>query len=293
MLSTIRFYHKTLSKILLVGFTCFSFIASMQAYAADLPEIEKKGVITVATEDDYAPFNFMKNGKPDGFHKDLMVEFEKYMGKIKVKQDILPWTGLLASVVQGQYDFGYTGAVVTEERLKVFNFVAPFGSAQHFYVKRSKDNSIKGVADLNGKTFGIQAGSALVTRLPELVALLEKTGGKLGTMVEYQYYPEAYADLANGRLDYVINVEISINDLVAKRGNVFAKGEAVSGPGFLAWPVPKESPALLAHLTKFINEMDKSGKLAELQEKWFGGKFALPKEAITSVEQYRALTGVK
>lgn len=32
---------------------------------------------------------------------------------------------------------------------------------------------------------GVRAGSALLARLPELKAMLEKTGGKLGPVVEY------------------------------------------------------------------------------------------------------------
>ena len=44
-----------LSAVLTVAF-------SYHAVAADLPEIEKSGTLKVATEDDYAPFNFMNNG---------------------------------------------------------------------------------------------------------------------------------------------------------------------------------------------------------------------------------------
>ncbi len=61
--------------------------------------------------------------------------------------------------------------------------------------------------------------------------MLEKTGGKLGPVVEYPSYPEAYADLANKRLDYVINVVISVNDLAKAKPKVFAKGLAVSDRG--------------------------------------------------------------
>ncbi len=45
-----------LSAVLTVAF-------SYHAVAADLPEIEKSGTLKVATEDDYAPFNFMNNGR--------------------------------------------------------------------------------------------------------------------------------------------------------------------------------------------------------------------------------------
>lgn len=193
-----------LSAVLTVAF-------SYHAVAADLPEIEKSGTLKVATEDDYAPFNFMNNGQADGFNKDMLEELRKY-AKFHVDQSILPWTGLLAAVSTGQYDMALTGAVITDERLKVFDFTPPWASAQHYFVKRAGDTSLNTIADLSGKKVGLQAGSALLARLPELKAMLEKTGGKLGPVVEYPSYPEAYADLANKRLDYVINVVISVND---------------------------------------------------------------------------------
>ena len=227
-----------LSAVLTVAF-------SYHAVAADLPEIEKSGTLKVATEDDYAPFNFMNNGQADGFNKDMLEELRKY-AKFHVDQSILPWTGLLAAVSTGQYDMALTGAVITDERLKVFDFTPPWASAQHYFVKRAGDTSLNTIADLSGKKVGLQAGSALLARLPELKAMLEKTGGKLGPVVEYPSYPEAYADLANKRLDYVINVVISVNDLAKAKPKVFAKGLAVSGPGYMAWPIPKNSPQLLA-----------------------------------------------
>lgn len=96
-------------------------------------------------------------------------------------------------------------------------------------------------------------------------------------MVEYQSYPEAYADLANGRLDYVINAVISVNDLVKARPGVFEKGEPVSGNGFVNWPVPKNNPKLLAFMNGFVKHLKESGKLQALQTKWFGESFdALP-----------------
>ncbi len=227
-------------------------------------EIEKSGTLKVATEDDYAPFNFMNNGQADGFNKDMLEELRKY-AKFHVDQSILPWTGLLAAVSTGQYDMALTGAVITDERLKVFDFTPPWASAQHYFVKRAGDTAKYHCRSQRQKV-GLQAGSALLARLPELKAMLEKTGGKLGPVVEYPSYPEAYADLANKRLDYVINVVISVNDLAKAKPKVFAKGLAVSGPGYMAWPIPKNSPQLLAYMTKFMNHMKETGKLAELQK---------------------------
>ena len=258
---------KSLASICLSAVLTVAF--SYHAVAADLPEIEKSGTLKVATEDDYAPFNFMNNGQADGFNKDMLEELRKY-AKFHVDQSILPWTGLLAAVSTGQYDMALTGAVITDERLKVFDFTPPWASAQHYFVKRAGDTSLNTIADLSGKKVGVQAGSALLARLPE-----------------------AYADLANKRLDYVINVVISVNDLAKAKPKVFAKGLAVSGPGYMAWPIPKNSPQLLAYMTKFMNHMKETGKLAELQKKWFGETYDnLPTEAITSPEQFHKLAGL-
>ena len=157
----------------------FTLAFSLHAVAADLPEIEKSGTLKVATEDDYAPFNFMKDGKSEGFNKDMLDELRKY-AKFNINQSILPWTGLLAAVSTGQYDMALTGAVITDERLNVFNFTPPWASAQHYFVKRADDKTLNTIADLSGKKVGVQAGSALLARLPELKAMLEKVGGKIG-----------------------------------------------------------------------------------------------------------------
>lgn len=267
-----------------------AMVFSYQALAADLAQIEKTGTLKVATEDDYAPFNFIRDGKAEGFNKDMLDALRQY-AKFEVSQSILPWTGLLAAVSTGQYDMALTGAIVTDDRLRVFDFTPPWASARHYFVKRTGDNSLNTIADLSGKKVGVQAGSAIVARLPELQAMLEKTGGKLGPVVQYPAYPEAYADLANKRLDYVINVGISVNDLVKAKPKIFAKGLPVSGEGYMSWPVPKDSPQLMAYMTQFINHMRETGKLAELQKKWFGETYdTLPTVPVTSAEQFHQLT---
>jgi polar amino acid transport system substrate-binding protein len=263
------------------------------ASAASLKEIQARGYMTVATEDDYAPFEFVEGGQPKGFHHDVVAELKKY-AKFEIRQEILPWTGLLAAVSTGKYDTAITGSIVSQERLQVFNFVAPIAGATHYYIKRANDNRIKNVADLRDLTVGVQAGSVLLSRLPELDAMLKKTGGKLGKVVEYTSYPEIYEDLANGRLDYAVNGIISVTALVKQRGNVFAMGQPVSGAGFHAWPVPKANEDLLAYLNDFVAHLRTSGKLAELQQKWFGTSFKdLPTEPIRNFEQYKKLAGLE
>jgi polar amino acid transport system substrate-binding protein len=253
--------------------TWFAFdLAAAGAQAASLDEVKKRGYMIVATEDDFRPFEFVKDGKPTGFDNELVDELRKY-APFEIKQEILPWTGLLAGVSTGKYDIAVTAAIITKERKQSLDFTSPIADATHYYVKRKSDNSINAIKDLNGKTVGVQAGSALLGRLPELETMLKNGGGKLGKVVEYTSYPEAYQDLALGRTDYVVNTIINLKTLVAEKPNVFEIGQPVSGKSFPAWAVKKGNAELLAFMNEFIAKQKASGKFAELQKKWFGQDF--------------------
>src|SRR6516165_12685443 len=123
------------------------------ARAASLDEISKRGLI-VATEDDFRPFEFVKDGKPTGFDNELVDDLRKY-APFEIKQEILPWTGLLAGVSTGKYDIAITAAIITKERTQSLDFTSPIADATHYYVKRKSDTSITAIKDLNGKTVGI------------------------------------------------------------------------------------------------------------------------------------------
>ncbi len=267
-------FRKSFSRRLLLGLVAAQFAVPMLGgvlQAASLDEIKKRGLI-VATEDDFRPFEFIKDGKPTGFDNELVEDLRKY-APFEIKQEILPWTGILAGVSTGKYDVAITAAIITKDRKKSLDFTSPIADATHYYVKRKDDKSITSIKDLNGKTVGVQAGSALLARLPELGTMLEKEGGKVGKIVEYTSYPEAYQDLALGRVDYVVNTIINIKTLVAEKPAVFEVGQAVSGRSFPAWAVAKDNTELRDFLNGFIAKEKETGRFAELQKKWFGETF--------------------
>ena len=219
---------RSLSLASLATFALAGFVFSAALQAATLEEIKKRGYMVVVTEDDFRPFEFVKDGKPTGFDNEMLDELRKFV-PFEIRQEIIPWTGLLAGVSTGKYDVAVTAAIITKERVKSLDFAMPIADATHYFVKRKGDDSIKSIADLSGKALGIQAGSALLGRLPELTAKIEATGGKLGKVVQYTSYPEAYQDLALKRTDYVINTIINIKTLVAEKPKVFEVGLPVSG----------------------------------------------------------------
>jgi polar amino acid transport system substrate-binding protein len=162
------------------------------AHATKFDEIQAKGVITVATEDDFKPFEFIVDGKPMGLDHDLLALYRKQV-KFRVDQQIIPWAGLLPGVTTGKYDVALTAVVVTGERAKSLDFTMPIAEATQFYAVRADDVSIKSIADLNGKTVGVQAGGGSFAALSNLRKLLTTSGGSLGRVVQYRSFPVQWA----------------------------------------------------------------------------------------------------
>lgn len=237
------------------------------ARGASLQDIKKRGHMVVATEDDYPPFEFVVDGKPMGYDHELLALLRKTAG-FEIRQEILPWQGILPGVASGKYDVALSAAVITDERAKSLDFTIPISESTMAYVKRTGDASIKSIKDLSGKTLGVQQGGASFQVLPELEAELKKTGGKLGNVVQYGAFSEAYQDLVNRRLDAVIHNIVSLSTLVSEKAAVFEMGQRVGRKSYAAWAVQKNNKELLDFLNAFLTQQKSSGAYKQLQAKW-------------------------
>jgi polar amino acid transport system substrate-binding protein len=253
---------------MIVGSAAAMMMPAVSSRAATLEEIKKRGFMNVATEDDFRPFEFTKDGKPTGYDQELLDMFRKKAG-FEIKQDIIPWTGILPGVSTGKYDAAWTAVLVTQERMKTLDFCAPVAESVDYYLKRKGDKKIQGIKDLSGLPLGVEAGSAMLKLLPQLDDMLKATGGSLGKIVSYQGYPEAYQDLALGRVDYVVNVWLSLQTVAKEKPDTFEVGEAVSKPTYIAYPLVKGNSDLLAMVNDFLLGARKDGSMYALQKKYF------------------------
>ena len=228
--------------------------------------------MVVATEDDFRPFEFVEDGKPTGFDNEMLALFRKTV-PFEVQQQIIPWTGLLPGVTTGKYDAAVTAILVTQERMKALDFCSPVVESIDYYLKRKGDKKIQGIKDLSGLSLGVEAGSAMLKLLPQLDDMLKATGGKLGKIVSYQGYPEAYQDLALGRIDFVVNTRLSLESIAKSKPDTFEVGQAVSKPTYIAWAVQKGNTDLLKLFNDFLLGARKDGSMYALQKKWFDTTF--------------------
>jgi polar amino acid transport system substrate-binding protein len=243
------------------------------ASAATTQEIKSRGYLSVATEDDYTPFEFVSDGVSTGYDNDLLALVRKKIG-VEVKQQIMPWAGILPGVTTGKYDMALTAVLVTDERKKTFDFVSPTCESITYFATK-KGSSVKTGDDLVGKIVGAETGSAMLTDLKAYDEELKKKHGGAGIkqIIEYQSYPEAYQDLGVGRVDAVANTQISLNSLVKTRPDDFVVAQPIGKPTYIAWAVKKGNADVLKMVNDILLELRKDGEMYALQQKWLGATY--------------------
>ncbi len=263
-------HHITVAALLIAGV----------ANADLLEDIKARGEIVIATEARYAPFEMLENGKIVGYDKDLMDEVLKDLPGVKLKQLDLPFTGILAGLSAKRYDFVVTALTINKKRAANYAFTYPVSTASVAILKRKGDDSIKGPLDMAGKLAGLQTGAAqnAVLDAYEKETLIPKKGEGVKRQ-EFTDYNEAYAALASGRVNFVPQAIPNLAPIIKARPGMFEIVEPPFGPPtYYAWAGRKDADS--ASLVKFfsdgIEKLQKNGKMAELQKKWFGFTMDVP-----------------
>jgi polar amino acid transport system substrate-binding protein len=248
--------------------------ASITANADQLADVQKAGVITLATDMHYQPFDFVKDNQHIGFDRDLWLEIGKEL-KVTPKFLDLPWTTTLPGLEAKRFDMVNSPVVVTKERMTKYHFTLPFADATVAFLKRTNEKDVTKPADFAGKHVASQRGTSQQSQLDAYA----KTLNPPAKVSSYLNLTEAYADLANGRIDGAVD-SITLLEAVAKtRPDTFAVVLPSFGPkayfAYLARKGP-DSDSLVAAVDNAIRKIEKDGRMEALQVKWFGAKQDVP-----------------
>ena len=256
------------------------------AQADLLDDIKQKKEIVIATEARYAPFEMLEDGKIVGLGKDILTEVMKGLPGVKVVQLDIPFQGILPGLESKRFDFVATSLTITRDREAKFAFTAPFSDASVAILKRKGDSRINSAKDLQGMIVASQAGAPQIVVLKEYEASVLKptTGHGVKEIKAFIDYNEAYAALAAHRVDAVVQSLPNLAPLVKTRGDTFEIVRPPFGPAtWYAWAGRKDADS--ASLVKFVSDgivqLNKSGKLAQLQTKWLGFSMAVPEQVPT------------
>lgn len=275
------------SNALLAGGMFGLMLSATGAMAVDLAEkIKVDKVFTVATEARFAPFEFVENGEIVGYSADVMAEIMKALPDVKLKRLDLPWQGILPGLAAGRFDYVVTSVTVTPERRKAYHLSAPIADATMAILKRKGDNAIAAPEDIAGKAVGSQAGSAQLAALETFANQLKQSGKDGVSVSSYTDFSEAYADLGAGRIQAVVNSLPNLLEAARQRPDAFEVVLPTFGPKtYFSWAGRNDadSATLNTLIDAELVKLNKSGKLIELQKKWFGASMELP-EALPPVK---------
>ncbi|EJK83664.1 transporter substrate-binding domain-containing protein [Rhizobium rhizogenes] len=268
------------SRILLAGAALAVAMMAPVAHAADLlDKIKTTKVFTVATEARFAPFEFVEGGKIVGYSADIMEDVMKELPGVELKRLDLPWQGILPGLAASRFDYVVTSVTVTPERMNAYHLSVPIADATMAVLKRKGDAEITKPEDIAGKPVGSQAGSAQLAALETFATELKASGKADVTVSTYTDFSEAYADLATGRIHAVVNSLPNLLEAARQRPDIFEVVLPTFGPKtYFSWAGRNDadSTSLNALIDAELIKLNKSGKLAELQKKWFGAPMELP-----------------
>lgn len=271
--------------------TALMSMASVTAAAAAdlLEQIKARGEIIVGTEARYPPFEYVENGQIVGYGVDLFEEVMKGLPGVKVTRLDLPFQGLLPGLQTNKFDAIITSVTVNKQRYDTYRLSLPIADASFAFVKRKGDDSLNDPADLSGRVVGTQAGSAQLAGTEAFSKQLEEQGKEpISGIQTYVDFNEAYADLAAGRTDAVVNSLPNLLYLQTQRGDVFEAVTTTFGaPTYFSWAFRKDedSKALADFIDDQFRKLAEDGTMAELQQKWFGFTMDLPTDALPVPEQ--------
>ena len=239
------------------------------ASAADLATIKARGYLVVATPEDGPPFGGGTAGQDGGFDTALLADLHRTAG-IEIRPLATPRRGLLAAVIEGRADIAVGGIEIASDRENLIAFSRPLADAAATYLFRHDDTHIHGIADLDGRPFGTLAGNGAFTSLAQLEFRLAKSGGHLGSPVEFATSAAGTDALGQNKIDYLIEPAAVADWLVSATPDRLSRGETLSSATYFAWAFKRDNGELQTWLGKFFDGEAASGVLAKLQTASFG-----------------------
>jgi polar amino acid transport system substrate-binding protein len=244
-----------MKKIVLVFLVLFCFSGSAFAGRS----------IVVAVPAAIPPMAFVGD---DGQLTGYSVEYIKAVAEaadFEVVLKNIPWSGIFAGLVRGEFD-AICGAVsITEKRKKVVDFTKPYFEVWHALAVRT-DSDAKSLADLKGKRVGGKIGSTSFQALNNVEGL-EATG-----------YAEAsllLAALKEKQVDAVVYDEVMVHYDIEKHYKDTLKITAILDSeevDLIGIAVKKGNSEVLDLLNKGMAAVKGSDAEKEIRKKWLSDR---------------------
>lgn len=240
----------------------------------------KKKVVNVAYTNYYVPYDFVNDkGEADGFEVAVMKEVAKKLPQYEWKFTPTSDDDLLIGVESGKYTIGTKGIWKTAAREKKYLFTDNYIGASVIGLVIRKDEADK-VKDMD--SFAQYSGKLVPIAPQDARYMVIDTYNKehpdkpidLKSSEAFQI-ADAYSWVMEGRYDAYLEVELSYKNNIVKDDAPYHQFNDqltyIRYKGIPTYPlINKKETKLKDEVDQVIKELRDEGKIAELEQKYFG-----------------------
>ncbi len=274
----IKKYLRSVVAVSLVGALAIGF-SGCGSQSSEKAE-EGKKVITVAHTNYYVPYDYVNDkGESDGFEVAVMKEVAKKLPQYEFKYVPTSDDDLLIGVESGKYTVGTKGIWITEARKKKYVFPKNNIGASVIGLVIRKDTAgeirdLPSFAKFSGKLVPIAPQDARYSVIDDYNKANGDNKIKLVSSEAFQI-ADAYSWVLEGRYDAYLEVELSYKNNIAKEDAPYHqfndKLTYIRYKGIPTYPIfNRDQQQFADEYDKAIEELRQEGKIAELEQKYFG-----------------------
>ena len=238
--------------------TAVALCAAFSVQARTIEAIQKDGKILLATEGQFAPFNFFKGTTLTGFEVEVAELVAKKMG-LKVQWKTIGFDALLTGLKQDRWDLVIASHAITDERAKAVTFTAPHYCSGGLVV--AMDPAIRTAKDMAGKEVAVQTGTSYLENVQKIASIKD--------MKNFPTDVDARSALVSKRVDAWVTDRFVAKEVAAKNPTAgFKLGELVFVEK-VASAVAKGNTGLADAWSKALAETMADGSYAAVSKKYF------------------------
>lgn len=217
--------------------------------ARDWSQIAAQGSLRVAVLPRHSPSGITGSVTPEDFERALLTNFAR-QNNLDIECVVArKFSELGQALMAGRCDLIAASIAITPERRKAFAFTTPFRRTVEQIVVPASERSIRGLDDLAGRTGVIQPGTCYWDSMKGLVN--ERPAIKMTAAPEGLEPDPLLMRVGVGKYQFTVAEDSYVNCYLERRHDIKSVYEFPNSRG-IAWPVRKESPALLERLNAFL-----------------------------------------
>ena len=222
----------------------------------------QSNVLVVGSSATYRPFAYESPSKEIvGYDVDMIKAISQKAG-LQIKIVNTPWTGIFASLNNGDVDLIISGVTINDKRKQSYDFTTPYFEARQLIAVQT-GSTVKSLKDLAGKKVGVVTGSTGDD-------MASREFGKTNTDIRrFESTPVVISELVNSGID----AAIGDNGVIAFRVQEHKTLKTVSDTSFpkeyFGIVVKQGNKALLDKLNAGLAAVKADGSYAQIYKKWF------------------------